>query len=100
MAAYYIYFLMFGMVDSVERNAQVKTYDGKHFWYEVWDADIACGNKNTGGINWDPGTDRKVVDVTDSSGKKQGAFSGYDSILWNQLEAWDTWKKEIVPKVA
>jgi hypothetical protein len=28
LAAYYIFFLRLGLVDSVERNAQLKTYDG------------------------------------------------------------------------
>ena len=38
-----------GMVDSIERNNQFKTYDGQHWHCEPWDIDIAIGNKNTGG---------------------------------------------------
>jgi len=48
VAAYYIFFLRFGLVDSVERNAQLKTYDGQHWHYEPWDMDIALGNTNQG----------------------------------------------------
>lgn len=99
MAAYYIFCMIFGLVDSIDRNAQVKTYDGKHFWYEPWDADIACGNKNTGGIKWPPGTDRNTIGAG-TTGESAGAFSGKNSVLWNNLEAWDEWKQVIIPNVA
>jgi hypothetical protein len=48
IAAYYIFMLRFGLVDSLERNAQLKTYDGQHWHFEPWDMDIALGNNNQG----------------------------------------------------
>lgn len=105
MAAYYIFVLRFGLVDSLERNAQIKTYDGKHFHYEPWDMDIALGNRNTGGIAFDPPIDRNtMMDAT------TGAISGksWDTTnekfvsnwLFDALENWPKWINEIVPKVA
>lgn len=110
MAAYYIFVLRFGLVDSLERNAQIKTYDGKHFHYEPWDMDIALGNRNTGGIAFNPPIDRNtMMDAT------TGAISGRSVIdtnnddvpdttvsnwLFDALEAWPYWMNTIVPKVA
>lgn len=110
MAAYYIFVLRFGLVDSLERNAQIKTYDGKHFHYEPWDMDIALGNRNTGGIAFNPPIDRNtMMDAT------TGAISGKSVIdtnndevpdttvsnwLFDALEAWPYWMNTIVPKVA
>lgn len=101
MAAYYIFMLRLGLVDSCERNAQIKTYDGVHFHYESWDMDIALGNKNTGGIAFDPPIDRTSTLPTDSS---TWAYSGHSTTtsnwLWDALEAWDEWALVTVPKVA
>ena len=110
MAAYYIFVLRFGLVDSLERNAQIKTYDGRHFHYEPWDMDIALGNRNTGGIAFNPPIDRNtMMDIS------TGAISGKSVIdtnnddipdtevsnwLFDALEAWPYWMEEIVPKVA
>ena len=101
LAAYYIFFIRFGLVDSVERNAQFKTYDGQHWFCEGWDMDIALGNKNTGGLVYDPPLTRN----TRMPGKSDTwAFSGRSTttsnILWDCLEAWDYWMDTIVPKVA
>ena len=110
MAAYYIFVLRFGLVDSLERNAQIKTYDGKHFHYEPWDMDIALGNRNTGGIAFNPPIDRNTMMDTTT-----GAISGKSVIdtnndeipdttvsnwLFDALEAWPYWMNTIVPKVA
>lgn len=101
MAAYYIFPLRLGLVDSLERNAQIKTYDGQHFHYEPWDIDIALGNKNTGGIAFDPPIDRTTTLPTDST---TWAYSGHSSTtsnwLFDALEAWDEWMNVVVPKVA
>lgn len=99
LAAYYIYVLRFGLVDSMERNAQIKTYDGKHFWYEPWDMDIALGNRNTGGIAFDPPMDR---DTPESANKNaiSGRTPNSSNWLFDALEAWDEWINDIVPKVA
>jgi len=74
MAAYYIFVLRFGLVDSLERNAQIKTYDGQHFHYEPWDMDNALGNRNTGGIAFNPPIDRNTMmdaDTAAISGKSR-----------------------------
>lgn len=116
LAAYYIFVLKFGLVDSLERNAQLKTYDGQHWWYEPWDMDIAMGNRNTGGIAFDPPIDRNTYEgIGDSktyaiSGKTSDTVSNW---LFDALEAWTTeyeedgitikkegWIDSIVPKVA
>jgi len=101
LAAYYIFYIRFGLVDSVERNAQFKTYDGQHWFCEPWDMDIALGNKNTGGLVYDPPLNRD----TRMPGKSNTwAYSGRSTttsnILWDCLEAWDYWMETIVPKVA
>jgi hypothetical protein len=99
--------MRFGLVDSLERNAQLKTYDGVHWHYEPWDMDIALGNKNDGGIAYDPPIDR----TTKLPGSVTTyAFSGRSANdqgqvvtsnwLWDALEAWPYWSNTIVPKVA
>jgi hypothetical protein len=103
MAAYYIYFLRFGLVDSVERNAQWKTYDGLHWHCEPWDMDIALGNNNQGQITYNPPMTRKTKLGQDSyaysgSALKYGNLQG--NWIWNALEAWSDWKDDILPKVA
>lgn len=95
IAAYYVYYLFFGLVDSVNRNAQWKTYDGQHWWIEPWDMDIALGRKNDGGIAYDPPIDRQTPSATGDV----GAFSGRDSVLWNHLEAWNDFMTAKVPAV-
>lgn len=110
MAAYYIFVLRFGLVDSLERNAQIKTYDGVHFHYEPWDMDIALGNRNTGGIAFDPPIDRNTMMDSDTaaiSGKSR-IDTNNDTIpdtmvsnwLFDALENWPYWMETIVPKVA
>ena len=107
MAAYYIFVMRFGLVDSLERNAQLKTYDGVHWHYEPWDMDIALGNKNDGGIAFDPPIDRNTK-LPGSQGTY--AISGRNADnngvivtsnwLFDALEAWDEWMNVIVPEVA
>ena len=101
LAAYYIIMLRLGLVDSGERNVQIKTYDGQHFHYESWDMDIALGNKNTGGIAFDPPIDRNTTLPTDNSTYAiSGRSTTTSNWLWDALEAWDTWMNIIVPEVA
>jgi hypothetical protein len=105
MAAYYIYVLRFGLVDSLERNAQIKTYDGVHFHYEPWDMDIALGNKNDGGIAYNPPIDRdtKLSTSTYAISGKSADDNGNivtSNWLWDALENWSNWANVIVPKVA
>ena len=107
LAAYYIYFLRFGLVDSVERNAQLKTYDGRHWHIEPWDMDIGLGKQNNGNIAYEPPMDRNTMDpdglVTAFSGRSYESKGGKvktSNWLWDALEDWDYWSQTIVPKVA
>lgn len=101
LAAYYIFFLRFGLVDSVERNAQLKTYDGQHWHYEPWDMDIAIGDKNNGGFAFNPPMTRDTKLPTDESiYAYSGRSTTTSNVLWDCLEAWDYWRDTIVPKVA
>lgn len=105
LAAYYIFVLRFALVDSLERNAQIKTYDGVHFHYEPWDMDIALGNKNDGGIAFNPPVDRNTkLNTTTYAISGRAADQNGDIIssnwLWDALEAWPRWMNDIVPKVA
>lgn len=99
LAAYYIFFLRFGLIDSVERNAQLKTYDGQHWHYEPWDMDIALGCANNGVIAYKPPLTRDT-----KAGGTTYAFSGrtatQSNVLWDCLECWDYWANTIVPEVA
>jgi hypothetical protein len=107
MAAYYIFVMRFGLVDSLERNAQIKTYDGVHFHYEPWDMDIALGNKNDGGIAFDPPIDRNTklpgsLGTYAISGKSADDNGNIVTSNWlfDALENWGYWANTIVPKVA
>lgn len=107
LAAYYIFCMRFGLVDSMERNAQLKTYDGVHWHYEPWDMDIALGNKNDGGIAYDPPIDRNTKlpgSVTTYAFSGRSANNDGTIVtsnwLWDALEAWPYWANTIVPKVA
>jgi hypothetical protein len=99
--------MRFGLVDSLERNAQLKTFDGVHWHYEPWDMDIALGNKNDGGIAYDPPIDRNTmlpgsVTTFAFSGKSNNSdgTSATSNWLCDALEAWSYWSNTIVPKVA
>jgi len=89
----------------LERNAQIKTYDGIHFHYEPWDMDIALGNKNDGGIAFNPPVDRNTKLNTETYAISGRAADTNGNIirsnwLWDALEAWPEWANVIVPKVA
>lgn len=107
MAAYYIFVLRFGLVDSLERNAQIKTYDGQHWHYEPWDMDIALGNKNDGGIAFDPPIDRNTklpgsvttYAISGRSGNQNGTIAT-SNWLFDALEAWPYWMNTVVKEVA
>lgn len=107
MAAYYIFVMRFGLVDSLERNAQIKTYDGVHWHYEPWDMDIALGNKNDGGIAFNPPIDRNTklpgsLGTYAISGKSADTNGNIVTSNWlfDALEAWDEWINVIVRDVA
>lgn len=106
LAAYYNTYHRFGLVDNVERNAQLKTYDGVHWHYEPWDMDIGIGKQNNGNIAYQPPMDRETMDpdgiVTAFSGRSfdENGKVKTSNWLWDALEAWPEWKDVIVPKVA
>lgn len=108
IAAYYIFCLRFGLVDSLERNAQIKTYDRQHFHYEPWDMDIALGNKNDGGIAYNPPIDRNTllpgsISTYAYSGRSADENTGEivtSNWLFDALEAWPYWINNVVKPVA
>ena len=100
LAAYYVFFLRFGLVDSVERNAQLKTYDGQHWHYEPWDMDIALGNTNQGMLILDPPVSRNSLIPGTSTYMFSGRGASTSNFMWDCLEAWDEWANVIVPTVA
>ena len=100
LAAYYIFFLRFGLVDSVERNAQLKTYDGQHWHYEPWDMDIALGNTNQGALVLNPPMDRSTLEPGTTTYAYSGRSTTTSNVLWDCLEAWTYWSETIVPAVA
>lgn len=100
LAAYYIFFLRFGLVDSVERNAQLKTYDGQHWHYEPWDMDIALGCANNGVITYEPPLTRNTMRADGVTYAFSGRTSTQSNTLWDCLENWDYWSRQLVPTVA
>lgn len=100
LAAYYIFFLRFGLVDSVERNAQLKTYDGQHWHYEPWDMDIALGNTNQGALVLNPPINRSSLEPGTTTYAYSGRSTTTSNVLWDCLEAWEYWSDTIVPEVA
>ena len=87
IAAYYIFVLRFGLIDSVQRNAQLKTYDGQHWHFEPWDMDIALGTNNGGQIAFEPPL---TFDTPYETTEGAYAYSGHDSALYQMLLAWQT----------
>lgn len=100
MAAYYIFFLRFGLVDSVERNAQLKTYDSQHWHYEPWDMDIALGNTNQGALVLNPPMTRNSMEPGTTTYAFSGKSATTSNVLWDCLEAWEYWSNIVVPEVA
>lgn len=100
VAAYYIFFLRFGLVDSVERNAQLKTYDGQHWHYEPWDMDIALGNTNQGALVLDPPLTRNSFEPGTTTYAFSGKSDNTSNVLFDCLENWEYWSETVVPKVA
>lgn len=100
LAAYYIFFLRFGLIDSVERNAQLKTYDGQHWHYEPWDMDIALGCANNGVITYEPPLTRDTKRADGVTYAFSGRTSSQSNTLWDCLENWSYWADQLVPEVA
>lgn len=100
LAAYYIFLLRFGLVDSPERNSQVKTYDGQHWHYEPWDMDIALGNTNQGALVLNPPLTRQSFEPGTTTYAFSGKSATTSNVLWDCLEQWSYWSEVVVPNVA
>jgi len=92
--------LRFGLIDSVERNAQLKTYDGQHWHYEPWDMDIALGNNNQGSLILDPPLTRQSFEPGTTTYAYSGKSLTTSNVLWDCLENWTYWAETVVPATA
>ena len=125
VAAYYVYAMRFGAVDQIVKNSMLTSegpyaynkngaeFDtkneaywdntditsenyGKYLkWYFInYDNDTIMGVKNDGSLAYGPDILRTSVD-------KDGThiYAGYESTLWNNLDADDEFKNEILPLV-
>ena len=71
---YYIMVMVFGLVDSLGKNAKLVTYDGVKWYFEFYDMDTAMGLDNTGALKYD-------VDIEVNSNE----FNTADSALWSRV---------------
>lgn len=125
IAAYYVYAMRFGAVDQIVKNSMltsegpfaynkngvIEDYNnesrwdgtdvtsdnyGKYYkWYYInYDNDTIMGVKNDGSLAYGPDILRTSVD-------KDGTYiyAGSNSTLWNNLDADDEFKNEILPLV-
>ncbi|MCR5270548.1 MAG: hypothetical protein K6D91_05975 [Prevotella sp.] len=97
-AGYYIPMLILGAVDSCERNLQICTDDGIHFYPKLWDWDILLGARGDGGIAFEPPIDRNTR--LGNGYAFSGRSTNTSNFLWDSLEGWGEWINTIVPKVA
>ena len=72
---YYIMVMVFGLVDSLGKNAKLVTYDGIKWYFEFYDMDTAIGLNNSGGVEYD-------VDIEVTIDK----FNTSDSKLWTRVK--------------
>lgn len=95
--SYYLFTLMFLMVDSRAKNA-FPTYwasEGKWYW-RLYDADTAIGINNEGSLAFG-----YELEDTDHMSSGADIFNGQDSVFWNNLreafadeiqEKWQSWR--------
>lgn len=93
VAGYYCYLNRHGAADQFVKNAMLTSEDGIHFYFILYDNDTINGLNNTGDIAILPTDNRESVYANGSH-----KFAGYDSVLWNMLEA-DSEFMEIVRAV-
>lgn len=96
MAAYYIYFIRFGAVDQIIKNAMMTSEDGARFFFINYDNDTINGLRNDGLLIYNYDIDRQTIDTSFSA--LVYAYAGHESTLWNNLEA-DTEFMQIVSEV-
>jgi surface protein len=73
---YYLTVLVFGMVDSLGKNAKITSFDGGLTWYfQFYDADTSCGLNNSGFLLF--GTDIEMGDLN--------VFNTTGSRLWQRV---------------
>ena len=73
---YYLTVLVFGMVDSLGKNAKLASFDGGLTWYfQFYDADTSCGLNNSGFLLF--GTDIEMGDLN--------VFNTTGSRLWQRV---------------
>ena len=87
MAAYWVYLMRHAAADQFVKNAMFTSEDGIKWYYILYDNDTINGLINTGHLRIKPTDDRNTVDESGSH-----VFAGYDSRLWNMLEADDEFK--------
>ena len=116
MAGYYLYLIRHGAVDQTVKNSMLTT-EGHEAWrpdttagatapvkytstnklyfYTFYDNDTNHGINNDSRLAFSPYITRKSADPLNPSGY---AYAGYDSVLWNMLEA-DTEFMNIVQQI-
>ena len=71
---YYIMVMVFGLVDSLGKNAKLVTYDGIKWYFEFYDMDTAMGLDNTGALKYDVDIEVNVEE-----------FNTAESALWSRV---------------
>ena len=71
---YYIMVMVFGLVDSLGKNAKLVTYDGIKWYFEFYDMDTAMGLDNTGAFKYDVDIEINVEE-----------FNTAESRLWSRV---------------
>lgn len=95
--SYYLFTLMFLMVDSRAKNAFPTYWASEEKWYwRLYDADTAIGINNEGSLAFG-----YELEDTDHMSSGADIFNGQDSVFWNNLreafadeiqEKWQSWR--------
>ena len=73
---YYLNVLVFGLVDSLGKNAKLASFDGGLTWYfQFYDSDTSCGLNNSGFLQF--GSDIEMGD--------KNVFNTTGSRLWKRV---------------
>ena len=71
---YFLFVMVFGMVDSLGKNMKLVTFDRKIWYIQLYDMDTAIGLDNTGALTFD-------VDIE----VEKGIFNTSSSQLWTKI---------------